>query len=147
MNNPDSDFVSLIPAWITWTSGVQIPTPPTAEGLNSRVRELRMCLLQGELEATDIEEDDESLAVLSRLKQPTISYWASLGNLITLTSGKRFFATSHWSHGGTHGWAVHPQWPPNGSVSIRPPSWEQRSCASLSSISSADGRVHLPRIS
>jgi tetratricopeptide (TPR) repeat protein len=67
MSNPSLDLKELIPAWVATTSGARIPTPPAAETLDSRLLELRGRLRHGQLTATDMEIDDEKLAVFSRL--------------------------------------------------------------------------------
>ena len=53
--------------WVAATKGIRLPTPPTPEELDRRVREVRALLREGNAEAIDIDADDEGLAVLSRL--------------------------------------------------------------------------------
>jgi tetratricopeptide (TPR) repeat protein len=60
-------FVSLIPTWVTSTQSVDIPFQPDKDELDRSVVELRGRLRDGSWPDFDFENDDQCLAVLSRL--------------------------------------------------------------------------------
>ena len=67
MNERTCDLITLSPAWVSATKGVEVPVALMSEQLGLRVAELRAGLRTGNLEGLDLQADDQGLAVLSRL--------------------------------------------------------------------------------